>query len=314
MSVKSFSEFISIKESQTYSTPGIRDVRGGGIEIDVHDASNEDDEHEHDKISVTKRNGTSVCLSYVNDEGKELESLWLPLSGLNLIEDSNGKITKIVLDPYKKWILSGENFSKVDDFIESFTSYLEGGRSSGSISLETSAKDDVEMVLDVLGIPYRIKEFRSGDGEYCWEAILDNGSLVEIIKRSKDDLMGSFNFYDQENSHIPSLSIKNSGSKKTSIFTLPDNLKIEEEIGISGLRKSDPYYNYLLKKAINTDTKSDEDKLVEYFKDLVSKGYHKPDDSLDPKENSEKQERSKRIVKILRTFLPLTDVEYLCAG
>jgi len=312
MAVKSFSEFIALKESQTYNIPGIKDVRGGGLEIDVHDVSDEGSEPEHDRIIITKKNGTSVCISYINDEGKEMESLWIPLSGLDAVKDSTGKISKLILDPYKKWIASSDNFSKVDDFIENFTEYLEGGRNSDSSALENSAKDDVEIIIDVLGIPNGIREFKKGNGEYSWEAILDNGSLVEIVKRSKDDLMGSFSFYKNEGDHMPSLCIKNSGTNKTSLFTLPDNLKIEEEVGVSDLKKSDPYYSYLLKKSLGLESKPDEDKLIEYFRDLVSKGYHKPDESLDPEKNSEKQERSKKIVKILRTFLPATEVENLC--
>jgi len=312
MQVLNFSDFTRINETEDfYSIPGVIPTNDGGYGFHVCDSTSggADD----DKILVSKINGNSICLTYLKDDGEEADSLWIPLDAMDIQKDPDDRITKIVLSPYNRWFSDPANSIKVDDFIEAFADSIENTKMRQDPSMRDFAKDDVEIVLDILDLPLKVEEFSKTD-DNTWEAILDNGSLIEIKKRSKDDLMGSFKIYSNKSDYIPSIFIKNGSGKKSTIFNLDgeDTPEMEEEIGFSDLKKGSPYHKYLIKKCFNIGSEEDKDNLVNHFREIVGthhNGYKNSEDANIKKAGEEKSEYIKRISKVLTTFLPFNDVQ-----
>jgi hypothetical protein len=312
MSILNFSDFSRINESEDhYNIPGVISTDEGGYEFHVCDSTSggADD----DKIVVSKINGNSICLTYLKDDGEDADSLWIPLDAMDIQKDSDNKITKIVLSPYNRWFSDPSNSVKVDDFIESFADSIETTKMRQDPSMGDFAKDDVEMVLDILDLPLKVAEFSKTD-DNTWEAVLDNGSLIEIKKRSKDDLMGSFKIYTNKSDYLPSIFIKNNSGKKSTTFNLGDAEipEMEEEIGFSDLKNGSPYHKYLIKKCFGIGSEGDKDNLVNYFKDVVgthSNDYKNSEDANIKKSGEQKSEYIKRMAKVLTTFLPFNDVQ-----
>lgn len=307
MSIKNFKEFTKINESlSTYKSPGIQNTWGGGYEMDVADLTSGDDP-EYDRALVVKKNGTSICLGYLGGNKKTAGHFWVPLDAVELSKNGE-KISKVVFDPYKKWITLGPNLSKVEDFIENLLDYSESGSKENAEILRNKAKDDVEILLDLLGINSNIDHFSDGGEDNSWEALLKNGGLVEIKKRSDDDLMGSFKIYKNHKDSTPAINIKNLGNSKISSFNLGKDIDIEEPIGISAFKSKNPYYNFLKNKSLGFESSEDKESMINHYSDFLKK--NTPHEESDDKEKEMKRIGDiRKFEKVLSSFLTTEEIE-----
>lgn len=288
-----------VNESSSY-LPGVDELRDGGYVINVEEI---EDGISPERIIVSSKNENATCLSYYDEEENKKESIWIKNSPGVKLEKKGDKINKIVIDGEGRWISKSENRSELEDFLDSFYDHLEEIRNPESVRANDSAKDDLEMILDILDIPGKIKTFDK-IGEYEWESKFGDDMLIVITKRSKSDLIGTFKIYKNYKDSYPSIDVRNTKSKKESTFSLSKGVKISEDVGFPGIKSKDPYYKYLIKKSLGIETKKDEDSLVKYLKELVSKE--------SKKESWEEDSHFKNIKKATSLVISKEDVEEIC--
>ena len=287
-----------LNESESYSAPGIIETWNGGYKISTLDlTADEVDEVPRDRVIIPKKNETSIALSYIDSDGEESDYFWIPKDACSFNTDDEFGIKEIVLDPYKKWVTNPTNRERLDDFIEEFSDSFESSKLTGQEKVKTGAQDDVEIILDLLGIPGSIESFDSC-GDYIWDANLHNGMLVEITKRSSDDLLSKFKIFLNSNDREPCMYVDNSSSNKKTIFNIPNLIKTEIPSGILSNTNIDPYISYLIKRATNNHDVSDQESLVNYFKSLVDSG-------------SGEKDLIRRISSLLEEFMDKKDIEDL---
>jgi len=262
-------KFNSFKLNESHSpVHGIEEFKDGGYEITVSDLENS--RIYSDKICISGKNENAICLSYYDDDDNKKESIWISkVPGVGIIKKGDS-ISKVKIDGKGRWMSKERNRAEIEEFIDSFYDHIDGLRSPASVRVYDTAKDDVETVLDILGIPGKIKNFNKVE-DYEWEAHLSNDIIINITKRSKSDLVGTFKVYKNSEANYPSIDIRNSKSSKESRFDLNKEVKVSEDIGFPGIKSKDPYYRYLIKKSLGIQTEKEEDSFVLYFKELAKK-------------------------------------------
>jgi hypothetical protein len=299
--VLGFSDFqmSKVNESESYKIPGIKDTWGGGYVISPVDLTVDGKESPSDKVIIPKKNETSIAICYVDSDGNESDYIWIPNDAISLKKDSDGSITEINIDPYKKWIAKENNKSRIEDFIEEFANHLELSKTTGQERIKQNAQDDVELLMDLIGIPGSIESFEDC-GDYTWDATLDNGMLIEITKRSKEDLLSKFKIYLNSSDHHPCVYINNDSLNKKTSFKIPDMNVITVPKGFIEIKNPDPYIKYLTKRAMDIQNNSDEESLFNHYKRSVESG-------------SEDREMLKNIAALLSEFMDNKDVEEISA-
>ena len=288
-----------INEGQSYQIPGIKDSWDGGYIISPIDLTAGEREIPTDKIIIPKKNGTSIAICYVDSDGKESDHVWIPNDAISFKKDADGAIIELDLDPNKKWISKEDNKSRMDDFIEEFANHLEHSKTTGQDRIKQNAQDDVELLMDLLGIPGSIESFESC-GDYIWDATLDNGMLIEISKRSKDDLLSGFKIYLNSSDHHPCVYINNDSLNKKTSFKIQDMGIITVPCGFSDVKNPDPYIKYLTRRAMDIQSNSDEESLLNHYKRSVDSG-------------SQDREMLKNIASLLSEFIDKRKVEEISA-
>ena len=288
-----------INEGQSYQIPGIKDSWDGGYIISPIDLTAGEREIPSDKIIIPKKNGTSIAICYVDSDGKESDHVWIPNDAISFKKDADGAIIELDLDPNKKWISKEDNKSRMDDFIEEFANHLEHSKTTGQDRIKQNAQDDVELLMDLLGIPGSIESFESC-GDYIWDATLDNGMLIEISKRSKDDLLSRFKIYLNSSDHHPCVYINNDSLNKKTSFKIQDMGIITVPCGFSDVKNPDPYIKYLTRRAMDIQSNSDEESLLNHYKRSVDSG-------------SQDREMLKNIASLLSEFIDKRKVEEISA-
>ena len=262
-----------INEGQSYNVPGIKDSWDGGYIISPVDLTVGKKEIPYDKIIIPKKTETSIAICYSDSSGKESNHLWIPNDAISFKKDGDGGIIELDIDSHKKWISKEANRSMLEDLIEDFANHLEYSKITGQDRIKQNAQDDVELLMDLIGIPGSIESFESC-GDYTWEATLNNGMLIEITKRSKDDLLSKFKIYLKTSDHHPCVYINNNSLDKKTSFKIPDMDVITIPYGFTDIRNVDPYAKYLTKRAMNIQNNSDEESLFNHYKRSVDLGSH----------------------------------------
>jgi hypothetical protein len=288
-----------INEGQSYQIPGIKDSWEGGYIITPVDLTVGEREMPSDKIIIAKKNGTSIAICYADSSGKESDYLWIPNDAISFKKNGDGAIIEIGISPHNKWISKEGNISKIDDFIEEFANHLEYSKTTGHDRIKQNAQDDVELLMDLIGIPGSIKSFESC-GDYIWNATLDNAMLIEITKRAKDDLLSKFKIYLNPNDHHPCVYINNDSLNKKTSFKITDMGIITVPCGFSDVKNPDPYIKYLTKRAMDIQNNSDEESLLNHYKRSVDSG-------------SQDREMLKNVSSLLSEFMNKRKVEEISA-
>ena len=299
--VANFKDFqeLRLNESENYQVPGVKSSWDGGYTIYPLDITvDEVEEIPRDRIIIPKQNETSFAICYMDIDGDESDYLWIPKEACKIKSNDTGSITEISFDPYKKWLSSGTNKGRIEDFIEEFADSVEASKTTGQEKIKINAQDDVELLMDIMEIPGSVESFDSC-GDYIWDAKLDNGMLIEITKRSPDDLLSKFKIYLKANDHYPCVYINNSSGERKTLFRIPalDN-DVTIPKGLIGSRNQDPYTKYLTRRAMDIQDSSDEEALLKYFQDQVT-------------QESDDKETLKIISNLLSEFMDRREVEAL---
>lgn len=278
-----------ITESTSYQIPGVKNIWGGGYELEVFKSPKHSEDSEKPQgIFIADKNEKSVALCFLNQDGSESEYLWVPNDAIAL-KDLDEEQHLLKFDPYKKWILKHENKDKVEDFLEDFADHIESSKLWGPDKMGRNAKDDVEMLMDIFDIPSPIKSFEvSGDNQ--WDAELEDGKVIEITKRNQDDLMSTFKIFPDKKDSSPVLTIKNQTSSPKTVFRLPNLGEIEMGEVLIGYNKQSPYVKYLIKKCLGLETSADQADLFDHFQKIA-------------KEKGLKSDEVKTIMKLLEDFM-----------
>jgi len=284
-----------INEGQSYQIPGIKDSWDGGYIISPIDLTIGKKDAPSDKVVIPKKNETSIAICYIDSDGNQSEHVWIPNDAISFKKDDEGCITELDINPDKKWISKEGNRARIDDFIEEFANHLEYSKTTGQDRSKQNAQDDVELLMDLIGIPGSIESFESC-GDYLWDAKLDNGMLIEISKRGKDDLLSKFKIYLNSSDHHPCVYINNDVLNKKTSFKIPDMAIITVPGGFSDVKNPDPYIKYLTKRAMDIQDNSDEESLLNHYKRSVDLG-------------SQDREMLKNISHLLAEFMDKRKVE-----
>lgn len=289
--IMGFEEYSDSLLESAYQVPGIKSTPQGGYEIEVVDLS--DDENSDDKfekIFISKRNEKSLGLSFLDKNGKKSDCLWVPKESLSA---DNPNLIRI--GAYNKWLTTGDNLEKLEDFIEDFADCTETKKNWGSDRMTYQAKDDVEILLDLFDYEPKISSFtKSGDNE--WTANLEDGKVIEITKRNPDDLMATFKIFNDVNSSSPSITIINKNPNPKTIFNNKVTGTIEIDGILLGLKNQSPYFKYLVKKCLGIESAEDKSLLFDYFKNM-------------PNKKKNKSEEYRNIVKLLSDFMDSDELE-----
>jgi len=135
--------------------------------------------------------------------------------------------------------------------------------------------------------------------------------VIDVKKRSSDDLVGNFDIYKKYSDVYPSVTIKSDLGKMHFNFD-QDNLDGNEEVesDITDVSKND-YLNFLLKKSLGLETTADEERLYNHFLEVIdSKDWEYSEiDEEEKKERGRKtQKYIKKLKKLVLSFLPETKI------
>lgn len=93
----------------------------------------------------------------------------------------------IEIKPYTSWFSKEENREMLENFIEDYLN----DKTQQKQDEVTSAKNDVQIILDSIGIQGNVTDCRK-ISDCFYEADLDNGLQVEMKKSNPDDLFKNF--------------------------------------------------------------------------------------------------------------------------
>ena len=269
-----------------------------GYSINVLDVTKNPNLSTPRKILFEESDGI-IKLFYIRKSGKVLDFIKFPDSLSITKRDKAGNVIRVIFDKYKNFHNSPLSFDMIDDFIEGFRNYL----SLKKNKLTTSAEGDIEMVLDLLDLPLSIKKIERKDG-LKWDADVDDGSFIEIEKRSVNDLFSYFKFYSPDDKYVPCININN--KKNCTFFSIKDgesNISLEEPGGISNIFKGTPYHKYLIKKSLKREKEDHKEDFIRYFKDTVKSNPHPEGELVDS---------LNRMKKVLSLFLSGKEIEDIC--
>lgn len=246
-------------EISDYIIPGINPYMTDGYEIIASDCT--DCEQDDGKLSVKKDSGSSILLSFGNSEC----DVWLPKDSISVDKKEDNYI--ITIYPDCKWFNKQENRNIIEDFIESFDSHRIN-LSSREIKNSDSVRDDIETLMDILGIPMNIEGIEKiSDNEY--EISLNSGILILHKRRSPNDMIGFTKLYKDSNSDVAEIEICSIPGGINLVSKVPDVISKEIETSFDSI-KNNPYHRYLLKRPIGLETNLDREELYNHYIDSIN--------------------------------------------
>jgi hypothetical protein len=290
-----FESYLGSLNESYYQVPDVKQTSEGGYELIVLDFSEGQEGEKFDRIFISKKNDKSIGLSFIGKNGEEQECLWIPKEAIGV--RNSGDSLEIKIRPYSKWMMNPENCNKLEDFIEDFADRLESSKIWGSNKMKRQAQDDVEVLLDLFDHDSAVKSFDEC-GENQWDAELEDGKIIEITKRNPEDLMATFKVFPDKNSSSPTLTIVNKHPNPKTIFNVDPLGRIEIDGILIGSRNQNPYFKYLIKKCLGTETSADQSLFYDYFQDFVTKKNYKSDEV-------------KNMVKLLSGFMDQNEINSL---
>ena len=307
-----YEDFIPLNESNKYENLDfVKKTWGGEYILRVEDYQKNNSKPLKGFILVGKDSGKAVALTYLNSDGSEAKYLWVPYFGGYMNRNSEGGISTIKITPYKNWLSQPENEKKLEEFLDGFKESLEKEKSEKEKNVSLQAQKDLDLILDMYGINSPIKKFEKADRESEWRAILENGFIVMIKKRSAEDLVGEFRIYPDGKSDVPYVEINTEKNTKGFKFRRPGEYTIERRVGMTELKK-DPVALYLFKNITGLQEYEDEKSLLSYFESIVKSldsSYQMSDDIRQYRQGESQREEINLVSKLLEDFLTSKKIE-----
>jgi hypothetical protein len=303
MRVLNFEEFL-LNESDSigYEIPGIKSILDDGYELTADDFVDSDSTAPVGKLLVVSDNDNSLTLSFRDRSGETDRKLIISKESVKISKNQDGQYI-IKIDPNLRWLNTGNNRENLEDFIEDLINCkldLERHQSRFTDGI----KDDVYFIMDILGIPCEVTELKNiEDNKY--EIALSNDMLIDVKKRSSDELVGDFEVYKKHSDIYPAVTIKSDNGKMLFSFSSDDE---HEEINsdITDISKND-YLNFLLKKSLGIETTEDEERLYKHFVEVINSKdceYNELDEEERKERGRKSQKYIKKLKKLVLSFLP----------
>ena len=210
----------------------------------------------------------------------------------------------IEIKPHTKWIDSDSSREQLEDFIEDYINT----RSKKERDPASSVSDDIEIVMDLIGISEKVKSCNYVK-ENFFEADLENGMQIEVKKGQDDDLFKTLKIYKDNLSNFPDVKIKRSGVGKVGEFRTKMGEFSETGDSISDLLKQ-PCTKYLLQHSLgNPDEQTGEDLLNHYKKLLRHHEFKNEASSFNASKHEMEKKEINRLKQILRNSVSERDLE-----
>lgn len=202
------------------------------------------------------------------------------------------------------WFKQDNNSEKISDVIEEYVSSQYKGLSQSNNPI----KEDVNIILDLLGIEDDVRTFNS-NSPLQMDGQVGNGMEFEMEKETPDDLFKKFFLYKDSESIHPMVSIKRKGGRFNCVYRTPKgNFECKHD-SIDEMLNS-PADKYLLTVCTEVESEDNQRNLVDHLMRLFK--YHSWDKADSPakvSKNTEEKKEIKKIMKILKNTIPEDHVE-----
>jgi len=303
--ILNYESFSPLYESKKYENlRSVKKTWGGEYILDVDDYQKTGSKPLKGFILVGKDSGKAVALTYLNSDGTESKYLWVPYFAGYVNRNIKGGISSIKITPYKNWLTQPENEKKLEEFLDGFEDSLEKEKSENEKTVSLQAQKDLDLILDMYDINSSIVNFAKGDKDNEWRAVLENGFVVMIKKRSSEDLVGEFRIYPKSTSEVPYIEINTEKNHAGFNFRRPGESAIQRRIGMTDLKK-DPISLYLFKNIIGLQKYEDEKSLLNYFESILRSedtSYQMSDDSRSYQRGDSQRKEIDLVSKLLEDF------------
>lgn len=256
-------------------------------------------------IFILKKTEKAYGLGYQSIDGGTSKYFWIPSYACKIIPyGSNSK--KIQIPAYTRWFKNQETRLALDNFLNDFMEAIEQRKNDAIDQVKESAKDDIDIVLDELGLNDSVASIEK-KSDYNFSALTENGLEIEMYKRSTGDLMGEIKIYKDKDSSKPAIKCGLNGKSGKPYFSFAIGSKYYNFSGFFSEISDDKYFKYLLRKSLGTEDISDEEGLVSYFENILSNhdwDYQMSDDSKYYKRGEAQKTHISEVSGLLKEFLP----------
>jgi hypothetical protein len=301
-------------ESVQNNPYGIKEDWSGGFTLNVIDETMLVKHETTDSLVIPKKTEKAVALSYYKLDGKLAEYFWIPLYALKKKSYSGSESRyKIEIPSYTKWFKEDLERGGLVNFLNNYIENLGSKENAKKDVLANQAKDDVDMIMDQIGIPDSVVEINKTKDSYKFTGKTENGLYVEIVKRSPEDMVGEFYIYPVD-SDRPGFEYTYSRGQNKPNLLFRFNGKVFNRLGHLTEIEGDDFLNYLLKKSFGVESKSDRERLLMYFERICKSldlNYQYSDDSRTYKSGQEAYNHAKEVSKILEDFMDKKEVDRL---
>jgi len=249
------------------------------------------------KMKVSSKPSDGLVVYSIGENEYSLQngerSISVPKSACE-VTDKDG-YSVIDVKPYTKWISFEDNRNDLHDFVEEF---IDSKNRSG-LDVEQSISDDVEMVVDLLGIPAIVSKCIQ-ISENHFDVDLSNGIQVEVKKRDPDDFFKSLKIFKDNKSALPVCRIRRSANDKIIDFRTPKGEFSERSDSIRDLLLH-PVVKFLLNLSLNLKNEDTEPVLMDHYQKLLKHHEFKVENSQNFNQEKHDMEKEEilRIKKIL---------------
>lgn len=285
----------------------------GGYDIRMCDSLLNGDRMDDSYINIAKKTEKAVALAYVKPDGKTSEYLWMPSSACfkKKYVSSSGAYYSVEIPSYTYWFKDELNRRKLEDFLNDFVDSQELKKRKGIDDILEQAKDDLDLILDQVGLNDAIASLERGNSDYSFEGITENGLNVIINKRSREDLVGDFEIYSSKKETRPAIRFSyTKGSNQPNFIFDIDGKNYQASSRITEV-ENNPYLRYLILRSLNKEKQTEKEGLFNYYIELLKShdwNYQYSDDSRTYKAGQKAADHINEVGDLLKKFMPEKEV------
>jgi len=310
-----FNSFINESLSRLKgNSSSIKERWDGGYDVRICDSVANGDRMDDSYINIAKKTEKAVALAYIKPDGKVSEFLWIP--GVACFKKkyvaSSGVYYSVEIPSYTYWFKDEANRRKLENFLNDFMDAQEVKKRKGIDDILEQAKDDIDLILDQVGLNDAVASLEKGKSDYEFEGVTENGLNVVINKRSKEDLVGDFEIYKTKSETRPAIRFSYTKGSSSPSFTFNINGKNYQTSGRITEVENNPYLRYLMLRALNKEEQSDKDGLLNYYTDLLKSQdwtYQYSDDSRAYKSGQKSMDHIREVGDLLKEFMTDKEVD-----
>lgn len=276
-------DFDSISESNSYkkSLGVIGPLKKGGYKIKVSKSSLNETSGSCMSLEETE-SGCNLCSSKTN------ETYFLPRGCYNIKGSGNFRTLETL--PDSKHFSDEEESEKFDDFVDNFIQSQEDETPLVDI------QDDVQMILDLLGLDISISEVNPRK-ENSWTLKMTDGSEVDVRKKSNDDFIRSLKIFMKDNTK-PSMDLYKSKEGLGVDYRTKTGTFYQPLSKISDL-KNTPMNQYLSKVSLGKIPGNEQNVILDDWKNKVQDYVWKTSKNPEDPQTTRSQREVESLKKIL---------------